>query len=182
MLHRMTNAVLACTGLVALSLSTGCGGEFDETKIHNAAEHTPFHLDSEQATLNQQQLDCGVDKDLWEQPVQVSDRSIARLNQSARDLGFNDDVSVGDTGYINPYVQVRGDFMVRVTGINDTKDGPGQEFKTVTGGMAVHINHPCFNEDLPLMGVRKGQFNPSYPITMIFAFDNNDWRLDHLTH
>jgi hypothetical protein len=139
-------------------------------------------LDSEQATLTPQQLDCGVDKDLWEAPVRVSDRSVARLRQAARDLGFSDDVSVGEPGYLNPYAQVRGDFMVRVTAISDTKDGPGDGYKTVIGGMAVKIPHACFPDDLPLMGVRKGQFNPGNPITMVFAFDNNDWRLDHLTH
>ena len=135
MLHRVAGGVLAGTVLAVLcTVCIGCGGEFDETKIHNAAEHAPFHLDSEEASLTQQELDCGVDKDLWEPPIQVSDRSVARLNQSGRDLGFSDDVSIGEPGYQNPYAQVRGDFNVRVTAITDTKDGPGQDFKTVTGG------------------------------------------------
>ncbi len=183
MLHRVAGIVLTGTVLAVLcTVCVGCGGEFDETKIHNAAEHTPFHLDSEEASLTQQELDCGVDKDLWEPPVQVSDRSVARLNQSGRDLGFSDDVSVGEPGYINPYVQLRGDFNVRVLAITETKDGPGQNFKTVTGGLAVKIPHPCFTDDLPLMGVHKGQFNAGNPVAMVFGFENDDWHLDHLTH
>jgi hypothetical protein len=52
MAHRLAEAVLAGTVLTVLCVAcTGCGGEFDETKIHNAAEHTPFHLDSEQASF-----------------------------------------------------------------------------------------------------------------------------------
>jgi hypothetical protein len=179
----VTDALLAGTVLAALCVAcTGCGGEFDETKIHNAAEHAPFHVDSEQASLTQQEVDCGVDQDLWEAPQPGSDRSVARLNQAARDLGFSDDISVGETGYLSPYAQLRGDFMVRVLAITDTKDGPGENFKTVTGGLAVKIPNPCFTDDLPLMGVRKGQFNPANPVVMIFAFNNDDWHLDHLIH
>lgn len=180
---KRANSILAGAVLAVLCVfCAACGGEFDGTKIHNAAEHTPFHLDSEQATLTPAELDCGVDKDLWDAPVLVSERSVARLHQAARDLGFSDDVSVGEPGFINPYAQVRGDFMVRVTAIRDTQDGPGQGYKTVTGGLAVRIPHACFPEDLPLMGIHRGQFSPNDPVAMVFAFDNDDWHLDHLAH
>ncbi len=104
----------------------GCGNEFDDTRVRLVTEGSPIHLDSEQVTISPGQVDCGVDKELWDAPVVVSERSVAHLRQAARDLGFNDDISLNEPGYNLPYAQMRGDFMLRVENILDTHDGPGE--------------------------------------------------------
>jgi len=178
MMHRIAGMALVVLCLVC----AGCGGEFDETKMRLTTEQVPIHLDSEQVSLTEQQVNCGVDKDLWDPPVRVSVRSVARLHQEARNLGFSDDVQVGEPGYALPYAQMRGDFMLRVESLLDTKDGPGQGVKTVSALVRVKVPNDCFAGDLPIMGVRKGQFNPNIPVTLIFTFENSDWKLDHFVH
>ena len=178
MMHRMAGIVLVVLCLVC----AGCHGEFDETKMRLTTEQVPIHLDSEQVTLTEGQVSCGVDKDLWDAPVRVSVRSVARLHQEARDLGFSDDVQIGEPGYLLPYAQVRGDFMLRVENLLDTKDGPGDGVKTVSAQVRAKINNDCFMGDLPIMGIRKGQFNPNIPVALIFVFESGDWKLDHFVH
>ena len=178
MTHRIAGVVL----VVLCLLCAGCHGEFDETKMRLTTEQVLIHLDSEQVTLTEGQLNCGVEKDLWDPPVRVSIRSVSRLHQEARDLGFSDDVQIGEPGYALPYAQVRGDFMLRVDSLIDTKDGPGQGVKTVTATVRTKINNDCFMDGLPIMGIRKGQFNPNIPLTIIYTFENGDWKLDHIVH
>jgi hypothetical protein len=179
MTHRLEVAALA----VLCTICTGCfPSDFDETKMRVTTEGAPVQLDSEQVTLTQAQVDCGVDKELWEAPVQVSDRSVARLRQPARDLGFNDDVSLFEAGYSLPYAQVRGKFMLRVDTLIDTKDGPGQGYKTSVAQVRAKVPNDCFAGDLPIMGIRKGQFNQSLPVTLVFALGDKGWYVDHFVH
>lgn len=177
----MTNR-LRCAALVVLcGLGAGCSKDFDETKMRLTTEKVPIHLDSEQVTLTEGQLNCGVEKELFDTPVVVSERSVARLREAARSLGFSDDVSLNEPGYPLPYAQMRGDFMLRVENLIDTKDGPGEGVKTVIAQVRVKIPHECFAGDVPIMGIRRGQFRQDVPPTLIFQLDDG-WRLDHFVH
>lgn len=172
----------ACAAALC-TVSVGCfPNDFDDTKMRLTTEGAPVQLDSEQVSLTLAQVDCGVEKDLWEAPVAVSQRSVARLRQSARDLGFSDDVSINEPGYNQPYAQVRGKFMLHVDNIVDTKDGPGQGDKTSVAQVGVKIANDCFAGDLPIMGIRKGQFNPNVPVTLVFFNGPQGWYVDHFVH
>ncbi len=187
MSHRFEWALVAAL----CAICAGCSNDFDETKMRGTTEGAPVELDSEQVTLTPAQVDCGVDKELWDTPVQVSGdntfgaqngRSVAHLRQAARDLGFSDDVSINEPGYSQPYSQMRGKMMLRVENLIDTKDGPGQGIKTVVAQVRVKVPNECFTGDLPIMGIRKGQFNQALPVTMIFALEDKGWRVDHFVH
>ena len=178
MMDRLGLAVLA----VLCGISAGCSSDFDDTTVRLATERVPMHLDSEQVILTQGQVECGVDRELFDAPVVVSERSVARLRQTARNLGFSDDVSLYEPGYPLPYAQMRGDFMARIDNVVDIKNGPGQGVKTVVAQMRVKIPHECFGGDLPVMGIRRGQFAENLPPTMIFQLEDSGWRLDHFAH
>ena len=173
---------LGWAALAALcGICAGCS-DSDENKIRDATERAPVRLDSEQVILTEGQLNCGVDRDLFDAPVVVSERSVARLRPAARNLGFTDDVSVHEPGYPLPYAQIRGEFSLRVENLVDTQDGPGQGIKTVQAKVRVKVPHDCFRGDLALMGVRHGQFRQDVPPALIFELDNDGWRLDHFVH
>lgn len=179
MTHRWEIATVA----ILCGICTGCfPNDFDETKMRGTTESSPVQLDSEQVTLTQAQVDCGVDRELWDTPVQVSDRSVAHLRQSARDLGFSDDVSLYEPGYNLPYAQMRGKFMLRVEALIETKDGPGEGYKTSVAQVRVKVPNDCFGGDLPIMGIRKGQFNQNLPVTLVFALGDKGWYVDHFVH
>ena len=147
-----------------------------------AAEGAPVHMDSEQVSLTQQQVTCGVDKNLWDAPEPGSHRSIAHLNQPGRDLGFTDDVSIDDVGYTFPYTQIRGDFMLGFDSLVSEKDGPSRGLKTAEAKVRVKVRHDCFTGGLPIMGIVKGQFRDNAPVTMVFAVDGDNWHMDRIVH
>ena len=41
-------------------------------------------------------------------------RSVSRILAAGKALHFDDDVVVAETGYRQPYVQIRGDFMLQL--------------------------------------------------------------------
>jgi hypothetical protein len=174
---------LAVLTVLLCGVCAGCRSDFDETKMRLTTEKNQVHLDSEQVTVTQGQVDCGVSRELFDPPEVVSkDRSVARLRQAARDLGFSDDISIDEPGYPFPYAQMRGDFMLRVDELIDTKDGPGEGVKTVVAKVRVKVPHECFGGDLPIMGIRRGQFVQGQPTTLIFQMENGGWHLDHFVH
>ena len=76
MIDRIFLAVL----VVLCCVCAGCGNEFDDTRVRLLTDGVPVRLDSEQVTLTLAQVDCGVDRDLWDPPVRVSIRSAASLH------------------------------------------------------------------------------------------------------
>jgi hypothetical protein len=163
----------------ALVVSTGCGGDFNYGKVGNMIQASPMRLDAEYVMLTPQQMDCGVQNDLWEAPVANGSRTLARLTQKGRDLKFAEDVSVGDMKL--PYVQVRGEFSLVVVDIQSDQSGPEKDSKLVDVKLGVPITHSCFPQPLPMMGVRKGDFTQAYPPVLYFRY-NNGWYVDRIVH
>src|SRR5579885_758949 len=139
--------LLLTIGLVGLA---GCGsGDFNYGKVSGIIGGAPMRLDAEYVMLTTQQVDCGVQNDLWDPPAATGR---ATLKDKARELKFADDVSVGDMKL--PYVQVRGEFTLVPIDIQSDREGPEQGSKLVDVKLGVPINHTCFPQPLPMMGVR----------------------------
>lgn len=170
--------------VLALGLAcAGCGpGPFDEQKVKIQSEAAPMRLDGEQVSLNQQQLECGVQFDLWEAPeLNGLDRTVARLSAAGRALKFDDDVVVVEPGYHQPYVQIRGEFQLfvgEIPFIHDGEDGT----KTAEAKIGVVIQHPCFQNPLPILGVRKGRFSQETLPKLQFVLADNRWTPEKFLH
>jgi hypothetical protein len=149
------------------------------------ADH-PIHLDAEQVMLTGQQVACGIQEDLWQQPPpnegdRAVTQTVARLLPAGRALNFDDDVIIGEAGYVRPYVQVRGDFPTTLGDGPDVRE-PEQDVRMVTGKLMISIPHMCFPDPLPVMGVRKGKFSEDTLPTMRFELRNDGWHYDKLVH
>lgn len=171
--------------VVALSVACcSCGGtkqDFDAGKAKALLEAAPVNLDGEQVTLTQGQLECGVKQELWEQPMQFSpERSTARLDQKGRDLKFGDDVVIEPNRL--PYVQVRGPVSLQVDDVSNIRNGEQGGTKLVDAKAGVKLSHSCFANALPIMGVRKGNFQPDVLPTFQFSLHDDGWHVDSLVH
>jgi hypothetical protein len=161
----------------------GCGNkdDFDGGKAKGILESTPVNLEGEQVTLTSMQVDCGVQEDLWERTTQFSpERSTARLDQKGRDLKFNDDVMM-EPGH-QPYVQVRGAVSLQVDDVSNIRDGPENGTKQVDVKAGVKIQHTCFPNPLPIMGVKKGNFQADIPASFLFRLRDDGWHVEKVVH
>jgi hypothetical protein len=161
----------------------GCGNkeDFDGGKAKDLLESAPINLEGEQVTLTSMQFDCGVQEDLWEHPTQFSpERSTARLDPKGRDLKFNDDVVMEPNR--QPYIQVRGAMSLQVDDVSNLRDGPenGTKLADIKGG--VKIQHTCFSSPLPIMGVKKGNFQADTPATFQFRLRDDGWHAEKMVH
>jgi hypothetical protein len=144
----------------------------------------PIHLDAEQVSLTYGQVECGVQYDLWDPPTtaqQQGDRTTARLEQAGRDLHFDDDVVMTETGYHSPYAQVRGDFMLQLADGPSIRDD-GSDGRLVEGKLLVVIPQTCFPDPVPVMGVRKGKFTQDSLPVMQFRLLQDGWHFTKLIH
>src|SRR6202046_2122617 len=176
-----TVAVLAA-GLALVS--AGCGqGDFNYGKVGHLVEGSPIRLDAEYVILNQGQVDCGVQEELWEAPPPlrgiVGERVSAHLTDKGRSLKFSDDVTLGEMR--QPYAQVRGDFNLQAIDIQSDRDGPQPGTKLVDIKIGVKIDHSCFPNPVLMMGVRKGNFSQDYQPVLMFRFDNG-WEFEKFVH
>jgi hypothetical protein len=158
---------------------TGCGSSsgVDSDAFTGILQSAPLSLSSEQVTLTQGQVDCGVQGELWEAPSGLT----AKLTQRGRNLKFTDDVRVSDPEISVPYTQVTGSFPVQVTDVSRIRDGAGGK-KLADVKLGIVINDSCFATPLPLMGVRKGKFSPDAPVVFQFQGSGKEWSLDKLVH
>src|SRR6266852_2127281 len=181
----ITNFRILFVAMASLSLSS-CGwnsSEFNGGKARGMLEARPVPLESEQVSLTQQQVDCGVGAELWDSPSQVSkDRVVSRLNGPARSLNFSDDVAVVDAGYRQPYAQVRGAFMLQVDEVTSIRDAREQGVKIVEVKAGIKVNHPCMPAPLPIMGVKRGSFSADVPVAFEFSLQNDGWHVDRMIH
>lgn len=180
---------------VVAGLALACCGctqtDFPPEKAQGLLQLHPIHLDAEEVTLTQAQVDCGTQSDLWEPPAQQANNggfsnfsalTVAHLNTQARELRFDDDVILSEPGQRSPYVQIRGDFPVTLADDGIVIHDDGQYGKKVEGKVLVTINHACFTDPLPLMGVRKGKFSQDAPVVLHYSLENDGWHFDKLTH
>lgn len=170
---------------LALALAigcTGCGeGDFNPGKVGNIIESAPFHLDAEYVMLNQDQLSCGVDNDLWDPPPlrKEGEHVFARLRDKGRALNFSDDVSIGDMR--QPYVQIRGDFRLAALDVHHDHEGPEPSTKLADVKLGVRIDHTCFPSPLVLMGVHNGNFTQDRMPVLFFRYTNG-WQFERIVH
>ena len=177
-----TPALLA--GTLAAILA-GCGGDpnaFDEGVAKGLAEAEPFQLDSEQVSMNLNQLACGAGEDLWEAPTNSGERSLSHLQQKGRDLKLTDDVYSSDSEFPNPYTQVRGKFPLQVDQVLSIKDGEDKDTKIVQARVGVKIADPCFTAPLMIMGIRKGKYAADLPVTLRYERYDIGWHLVKILH
>ena len=174
----ISRALIAIVPGLYLALC-GCGG--NEFSAKAVIEARPVNVEGEQVTLTSTQIDCGVQSDLWEAPSQVSQRSTARLTAKGRELKFNDDVSIGEANYLQPYVQVRGDVSLQVLEVASVQD-EDKDTKLVSAKIGVRIPHPCFPNPLPVMGVRHGNFSSEAPVAVRLRQAEDGWHVEKLVH
>ena len=165
-------------GLAVITLSCGSNSDFDAKSI---VEASPVNLDGEQVTLSSKDVECGVQAELWESPSHVSEeRSVARLNSKGRALNFSDDVTMEPNS--RPYVQIRGVFPLQVDEVTEVGAGGDNNTKLVTAKVRVKIQHPCFQNPLPVMGVRRGSFQHDTPASFSLRLDKEGWKVDKVVH
>ncbi len=109
------------------------------------------------------------------------ERSVARLLAAGKALHFDDDVVASEPGYRQPYVQIRGDFMLQLGDIANIKD-EGSDVKEVEGKLAAIIPNACFPDPLPILGVRKGRFSQDANPVMEFHLLNDGWHFTKMVH
>jgi hypothetical protein len=175
---------LSAVAVVCLSVwATGCvQKEFQPEKAQGIMGVAPIRMDAEQVMLTFQQVECGVTSDLWEAPGPLMlERSVARILAAGKELHFDDDVIVNEPGYRQPYVQIRGDFMMQLGDVNSIKE-EGSDGRLVDGKLFVIIPHTCFADPLPVLGVRKGKFSEDVNPLLEFRLLNDGWHFSKLAH
>ena len=169
-------------GLCLVSLACGSKDQFDEGVAKTILEANPVKLDGEQVTITQTQLDCGVQSELWESPAQVSqNRSTARLTSKGRDLNFGDDPAI-EPNFHQPHAQVRGAFLLQVDQVSGIRDGETDGTKLVDAKAGIKLDQSCFPNDLPILGVKHGDFREDTPISFLFAKNEDGWHLEKVVH
>jgi hypothetical protein len=179
----MTCSAPLTAGAVLSVLLCGCGrNNFDEGRVVQIATERPFNLESEEVSLPQGAVECGVENNLWLPPEDVSGRAVARITDKARELNFTDDVSINDLGYSQPHAQMRGKVSLAATQVLSIADGTEQGTKIVQAQIQVMVPHPCFPAPLPIMGFRRSRPAQGLAPTMEFDYTNDGWRLEKFIH
>jgi hypothetical protein len=172
----------AVFGLCLASVACGSKSELDGGVAKDILEANAVNLDGEQVTITTKQLDCGVQSELWETPVQVSqDRTTARLTSKGRDLNFGDAPAI-EPNFHEPYAQVRGAFLLEVDEVSGIRDGETDGTKLVDAKAGIKLQHACFPNPLPIMGVKHGDFKEGTPVSFLFRKSDDGWRLEKLVH
>lgn len=189
-LFSVTLRVAAGFVAVLALLCCGCNqSDFSAGTAQGLIAQRAIHIDAEQVMLTQGQVDCGKENELWE-PAPAgfaggessnnsSNLVVAHLTSKGRELQFDDDVVLSEPGYPRPYVQIRGDFVATLADASVHDDG---DAKKVEGRLLIVVNHSCFADPLPLMGVKKGKFNQDALPLMRFTQEADGWHFDKLIH
>jgi hypothetical protein len=165
-------------------LLTGCGlGEFNEGRCRNSIEASPVRLDGEQVMITPQQIDCGFRNDLWDQATyDENQRGVARIQPAGRALHFDDDVQINDPAFPRPYVQIRGEFPLQVLEIVNIRDSDDPSVKLIEVKLGIMVNHTCFQQPIPLAGVKRGRFNADMNPIVRLRQDGSTWIVDRMMH
>jgi hypothetical protein len=179
----MRIAAISFAALTAIALVSCGGGDTDADRAKAAIEAQPVRLDAEQVSLGPGLVDCGVENDLWDKPVQVSgDRYTAQLTQKGQDLKFADHVLIGEPGYKQAYVQIRGEFSLQVDDVSSVRDGDEAGTKIALVKAGIKLSHACFPNPLPLMGIKRGNFSEGAPVSFVIRVTPDGWRTEKLIH
>jgi hypothetical protein len=172
----------AVFGLCLISLACGDKDQFDEDVAKDLLQANAVNLDGEQVSLTTTQLDCGVQSELWEAPVQVSgDRTTARLTSKGRDLNFGDSPAI-EANFRQPYAQIRGVFSLEIDTVSGIRDGETAGTKLAEAKAFARVPHTCFPNALPIMGVKHGEFRENTPVSFLFRKSDDGWHLEKLVH
>jgi hypothetical protein len=165
-------------GLAVITVSCGNDSDFDAKSY---LEASPVNLEGEQVTLSMKDFECGMKEELWESPAPVSQlRNVARLDPPARALKFSDDVTMEQNS--RPYVQISGTFPLQVIEVTDVGAGTDNGTKLVSAKVGVKIQHSCFQNPLPLMGVRRGNFEHDTPAKFLLRQTKDGWKVEKVVH
>jgi hypothetical protein len=170
-------AVLALAGL----LLTGCeSGVFDDAAAQVLIESSKLALSGEQVLLTPDQIICGEKKGLWIIDQTDGGNPVGRLEATGRALLFGDDVRMGERKFSNPYVQLRGDFDVKIQKFIKMTD-ESANVKVAEAKLGVIVKHECFAKPLPLLGIDRGDFSEDAAPRIRLRM-RNGWTTDEVLH
>ncbi len=181
----ISHSALAVSYCFLAIVLTGCraSSDFNEDVARSAIEAAPIKLEGEQVTFTDAQIQCGTQAEYWDPPLTISpEHSSAHLTPKGTAFKFADDVIIVDPSSRVPFVQVRGDFPLAVNSITALKNGEDNTTKVVEAKVGVKIDDPCFQNPLPLMGVRHGEFKADAPVVFHLHFDDAGWHVDRVVH
>jgi len=170
---------IACSVCFCLALAGCSNGPLDESRIRYLLESGTIALNGEEVIVNQAQLDCGVQSELWEMQNLGPTLAVGRLLPRGRELKFDDDVQLNDMRFA--YTQLRGQFPVQLFEVQTIRD-ENPTTKLVDAKVCVRIDHSCFTNPLILMGVRHGKFTQDFLPRFQFRKDGDDWQYDSVVH
>ena len=78
--------------------------------------------------------------------------------------------------------QVRGAFLLQVDAVSGIRDGETDGTKLVDAKAGIKLQHACFPNPLPIMGVKRGHFREDMPVSFLFRKHDDGWRLEKLVH
>src|ERR1700685_4276733 len=181
----ISQSALAASYCCLAIVLAGCkaNSDFNEEIARDAIEMAPLKLEGEQVTFTDAQVQCGTQAEYWDPPLTISpDHSSAHLTPKGAAFKFADDVIITDPSSRLPFVQVRGDFPLAVSSIAALKDGEDKTTKLVEAKVGVKIDDACFQNPLPLMGVKHGQFSSDSPVVFHLHLEDAGWRVDRVVH
>jgi len=109
------------------------------------------------------------------------DRSTARLTSKGRELNFGDDPAM-ETGFHQPYAQVRGAFSLEIGDVSNIREGDTEGTKLADAKAGIKLQHACFQNSLPVMGVRHGVFREDTPVSFLFRKSDDGWHVEKVVH
>jgi hypothetical protein len=169
----------ACIVCLCLALAGCNNGPLDDSRVRYLLESGTIALNGEEVIVSQQQLECGVQSELWEIQTLGPGLAVGRLLPRGRELKFDDDVQLNDKRFA--YTQVRGEFSVQLFDVQTIRDENART-KLVDAKVGVRIDHSCFQNPLMLMGVRHGKFTQEFLPRFQFVQVNDDWQYDSVVH
>lgn len=175
---------VVCLSALGLVLGACATPPFDANQARSTIDAKRVRLDGEQVAVALQSVRCGEADKMWVTTSLGGGREVSRLTDLGRELGFSDDIHLGEEGYSRPFAQLNGEFLLQtVTASAPVETGPNE--RTVSAQVNVLIDHTCFHQNPPqLMGIRDGEFSQTERPVFRFRRANEQapWELDGVIH
>jgi len=172
--------ILLCVVLAGCG-SSDADGVLNADSAMQVGNGQAVKFDSEQISINMEQVECGVQNELFGEITPSASRKIAPLTDRARQLGFTDDVSIDESGHSKPYTQVRGTFPLEIRQVVNIKDDE-KGAKRVEAWAGLRIDHYCFPAALQIMGIRRGAQTELAPAAFEYVRAEEGWKLAQILH